>query len=351
MKKHKFIIYILAVMFIISLGACSENDEFDPAPDASELGWQATTNLKVMAVPGFEKFIWETDLLLHDQYWVNDELKLNITLNTNEVIENFTKIDIYVVASEKDGYNSSAPFDKNGKLFATISSIPESGVFETVTIEAEDLYELFRTDFSQDRTTVHLLDGDVYEFFWVIHHKDGTTYDSRALAPHPANSWGVTVLYQDYAPPIWNGTFNYVILEVGTDISDWYDLAPGDIGSMSCTLIQPPGTYSVDDFSFLGSGTGTLTHDFLSGLVEAEGYYGEAWEISNVDGASLDIKWTDPVMMDAGYDYQGKARITRTDGNNWPSNIHTVEALKKAMVFTKEQQQQRLEKLNQLLNK
>ncbi len=346
MKKIKLIQYILAVVFIVSLGACSENDEFDPAVDPSEIGWTATTKLVVQAVPGFEKFIWETNLLSLDQYWLNDILKLNIKLESDEVAESFTKIDIYAVAYEANGYNASAPFNKTGKLFTTINEVPESKIFETVSIEAEDLYELFKHDFLNDRSAAHLLDGDIFDFYWVIYHKDGTSFDSRKEA-HPDNSWGVEVKYQDYAPPVWEGTFNYEYLEVSDVVADWFGIAVGDNGTISCTLIEAPGSYSVTGFLFLGFGSdGTLTHDFLSGLVQAEGKLGETWTISNVNGEHLDIFYEDPDpwYVENGYgSFNGKVRLSRTDGNNWPANIHTAEVLKAVKQLTEEQKAKKLQ--------
>ena len=302
--------------------ACSKSDEFDAAVDPENIDWQANTGISITAIDSITSFIWETNLLTMESYPVSDTLELSFKIESTEKIENISKVEIYVSAEEKEGYNYSEPFDYTRKLFATITEIPEDGKF-SLKIPAEDLYELFRSDFLNDRSEVHLLDGDFFTLTWQITHLDGTVFDSNDN-PIPENNFGLQVKYQDYYPPVLEGSYTYEYIEAGAGLS-MLGIGVGTTGTIDITLTEPPGTYYVSDFGFNNWYLpNTLVHDFPSGLVTtSEGFYNTTWAIVGVNGASIDIYVES--MFTPVYDWWGVVRITKDDGVAFPDNIYTNE--------------------------
>ncbi len=322
MKKQKYINLIVTTLLVILMIACSKSDEFDAAIDPENIDWQANTGISITAIDSITSFIWETNLLTMESYPVSDTLELSFKIESTEKIENISKVEIYVSAEEKEGYNYSEPFDYTRKLFATITEIPEDGKF-SLKIPAEDLYELFRSDFLNDRSEVHLLDGDFFTLTWQITHLDGTVFDSNDN-PIPENNFGLQVKYQDYLPPVFEGTYTYEYLEVGPGMA-MLGIDVGRTGVIEISLTEPPGTYYVSDVNFSSWFLpNTLTHDFFSGLVTVEeGFYITTWAILDVNGASIDIYWQNNFTV--AYGFWGVVRITKDDGVAFPDNIYTNE--------------------------
>ncbi len=322
MKKEKIINYILVCTFIFSLVACSENDEFDAAPSLEDIEWQANTNVTVSATGGITAYVWETNLLTLETYPISDILELNFELKTIAKINNISKVELMVNAEEKEGYNYTEPYSYSRKLFTSITEIPENGKF-SIQVPAESLYELFKSEFVNDRSKSHLLDGDIYTFTWVVTHVDGSKYDSGNNTS-PGNSFSIQVKYQDYLPPVMEGTYNYEYLEVGPGMVN-LGIAVGKTGTIEISLTEPPGTYYVSDVNFSSWFLpNTLTHDFFTGLITVEeGFYNTTWAILGVDGASIDIYWQNNFTGPFGW--WGVVRITRDDGVGFPDNLYTNE--------------------------
>ncbi len=324
MKKLKYINLITKSLLVILMISCSKSDEFDAAVTPEKIAWQANTAITVNAVNGIASFIWETNLLTLETYPVSDTLELNFKIKSIAKIENISKVEIYVNAEEKDGYNYTEPFDYTRKLFTTITVIPEDGTF-SLKIPAEDLYELFSNEFLNDRSEVHLLDGDFFTLTWKIIHSDGSVFDSFDN-PISENNFGLQVKYQDYYPPVLEGSYTYEYIEAGAGFS-MLGIGVGTTGTIDITLTEPPGTYYVSDFGFnKWSLPNTLVHDFPSGLVTtSEGFYKTTWAIVDVNGASIDIYVES--MFTPVYGWWGVVRITRVDGVEFAEslNLHTNE--------------------------
>ncbi|RLD76344.1 MAG: hypothetical protein DRJ07_16505, partial [Bacteroidetes bacterium] len=96
----------------------------------------------------------------------------------------------------------------------------------------------------------------------------------------------------------------------------------GDTGVTNITDVSD-GIYNVDHllFGYNYGGEGVLTYDSVSGLTSVQGGQDEKWIISNVNGSTLEISWE--YEYSASYNEYGTVRLTRTDGENWPANIHT----------------------------
>lgn len=314
MKKKSILKYLLFFSTIFLLQSCDEDTNIY---EEGEFSWQNSTVLKVTPVEDKETFIWYKDLLTFDEYWGNETVELNMKLRSNLSGDQFSKVDFYVTVEEKDGYNYKAPFNTTGKMFTSVD-IPESGEF-SVSLSAEDVYGLYLNDFQTDRSEKLAIEGDIFLLYWVITAKDGSTLDSRSVATN--DRYAIKVLVQNYAPPVWEGTFNYEIIDLGYS----YGEAIGDTGQITITHLGE-GVYNVSSltFNYYYSGPGNIVFDFLDGLTYVDpnnDYDDVVWNISNINGASLDIYWT--YYWTASYDEWSEVRLTRTDGANWPTNIYT----------------------------
>ena len=309
--KKSILKYLLLFSTIFLLQSCDEDTNIY---EEGELSWQNSTTLKVTPVEDKETFIWYKDLLTFEEYWGNETVELNMKLRSNVSADQFSKVDFYVTVEEKDGYNYTAPFNTTGKMFTSVD-MPESGEF-SVSINATDSYALYMNDFKTDRSTKLPVADDIFLVYWVITAKDGSMLDSRSEATN--DRYAMKVRVENFAPPVWEGTFNYEWIDIGYS----YGKQIGATGTTTFTNLGE-GVYDVDNgnFHYAYSGPGTLTYDFLTGLCSFAGTYQTVWEISNVDGASLDIYWS--YQWTASYDEWGTVRLTRTDGKDWPTNIHT----------------------------
>lgn len=321
MKIYSYINYLLILGFVLSLQSC-DDDFFTQEEEISQ--WEAATNLKIASVEGKEAFVWEKNLLTEEQYWKNTVVELDIEISSTLESSELEKVDFYITAEESDGFNYTAPFDTDGKLLNTISEIPEDGKFK-LTLNAEDVYDLFSGEFKNARTISTVLDGDLFELHWVITAKDGSVMDSRNYAEGDYR-YTIKGVNQGWAPPVWEGTYDVEFLEVGAGL---WQAAVGDTGEMTITESDVLGTYDIPNLLFtidIGQPyPGKLVYDFITGSSNVSGSWGVGgtWILSNVDGISIDVEYYSP-LYDA-YGVSAKVKLTRRDGVNWPTNIHSAE--------------------------
>lgn len=306
---------------MFSLQSCS--DDFSTIEEI-ETSWQESTHLILTPVEGKEAFIWEKSIETSEQYWKNTSVEFDVVINSEIANTEVSKIDFYITAEERDGYNYTAPFDTDGKLVSTVSSISEDGKF-SIELDAEEVYQLFSSDFKNDRTESQIIKGDLFELHWVVSAKDGSVMDSR---DYVAGEYRLSFegIYQELAPPIWEGTYDFEWIEVSEDLP-MYGVNLGDTGEMTIIQSSTLGTYDIPNMLFsLNLGMpyhGKLIYDYPSGETKFEDSIGYAgtWLLSNINGSSIDVAYFSP-MLDA-YGISGKVRMTRRDGENWPTNIFT----------------------------
>ncbi|TNJ46954.1 hypothetical protein KFZ70_05950 [Tamlana fucoidanivorans] len=319
MKKSTFFIYTLFCISLFTL-SCTESDDVDNA-EVSELPWQANTRLAVMPQEDQETFIWYTDLLTNEEYWGNQTVVLDLSIISPLPASSFSAIDFYVVAEEEDGYNYNAPFDTSGKKITT-KQVPESGEL-TLELDANDVYALFQNDFENNRTEQLAREGDIFLIYWVIKLDDGSVFDSRESFKE-GSRYGMKVRVEDYAPPVWEGTFNFEWIEVSGGAQSWGGVFVGKTGNVNITHLGNQ-VYSMDNllWDYKYGTAGKIYFDFLTGETYVEGNASEHWTISNIDGDSMDIEFW--YTYSDAYDETGTIRFTRTDGANWPENIFSRE--------------------------
>jgi hypothetical protein len=327
MKKYSIIKYILLLSVLFSAGSCQDIDdsEFPNTIDPGNLEWQATTHMKIKPVEGKETFVWLTNIITLEQYWGNDTVELNFKLLSAIPTDNFSKIDFYITAQEKDGYNTAPPYITEGKLLRTITDLPESGEFN-IMIQGDELYEMFKSDFINPRSQAPLLEGDIFEIHWIITNKDGTIFNSQNHVEGEYR-FGFTTLHKDKKPPSWEGVFNYEWIIVSGEAEKWGGVKVGDKGQIEIVetteALEISKEFDVSHllFNYKYGGAGKLFLNYNTGETYVEGNSEEKWVISNIDGATLEISWT--YKYTADYDEYGTVRLTRTDGENWPVNFHT----------------------------
>jgi len=331
MKKYSFIKYLLVLSIIFSMHSCNDEitSEFPNAVDPANLAWQANTHIKVTPVEDKEAFIWLTNVVTLEQYWGNEIVELKMKLNSVIPTDNFAKIDFYLTAQEKDGYNATPPFDTTGKLLSTLTDFPESGEFG-LQIDADDAYELFKGDFLMPRTTAPLLDGDLFEIHWIITNKDGTELNSQDYVAGEYR-FGFTTLHKEKKPPSWEGTHEYEWIYTSAGASTWGGVSVGDKGQINIVetsdALDLDKFFDADDLSFGYNygGPGSLSLNFETGETSTidDSWRAQEWTISNVDGNTLEITWK--YYYTDSYDEWGTVRLTRTDGEDWPENFHTPQ--------------------------
>ena len=323
MNNISILKYFLIVGFVCFLQSCSEDSDselFDPI-QSDQLAWQASTNITVSQVEGKESFIWYNNLLSNTQYWHNDVVELEMQLVSQFAkVDDFESVDFYLTAQEEDGYNYTAPYEREGLLLKTADEFTEEGEF-TVSISVDEVVALFENKFQNPRSSAPLLVGDLFELFWVINNNDGTKLDSRDYF-EGLYSFGFTTKHKDYAPT-WIGTFDWV--EIDTD----GNVVPGGNSGQSTSVLNDDGTYTFDPCDFFENwGAGTITYDYPTGKVNIEhtsdAFTAFSWEISNINGSSLDIHFTGEGLFWGWYafSYDANVRLTRTDGLDWPTNLH-----------------------------
>lgn len=306
---------------MFSLQSCS--DDFSTIEEV-ETRWQESTHLKLRPVEGKEAFVWEKNILTQEQYWKNTVVELDLVINSDLANTEVSKVDFYLTAEELDGYNYTAPFDTNGKLLSTVTGISEDGKFKLI-LNAEEVYELFSSDFKKDRTESQVLKDDMFELHWVVTAKDGSLMDSRNYVDGEYR-YSIAGKYQELAPPIWQDSYDFEWLS-GNEIFGMLGLSVAPTGEMTITESDTPGTYTIPNMLFNADFgipmTGALVFDFNSGLTTVTNSFGLSWSVSNINETSLDIEVTgmENLLPIPGVVY--KVRLSRKDGVNWPTNIHT----------------------------
>lgn len=319
--KTRILLYI-AVLIFPFLNSCEENDDIIQ-PELVGEHWIDYVKMQFTPVTeGETHFIYNKVLGdTPDEYWSTTELDFDVTLDPGSAsLSDISKIDIYVFAEEKHGDTYKYLGGAQGKLFTTITDPNE--MFQ-ITISKTQLEDIFQTEFSADHNGEILLE-DLFEFKWAITGKDGTVYDTRTDCFGFDCTHAVSSRVVEVAPPIWEGTFNYEWTAATANAQSYGNISVGQTGTMTFSL--KPGYYTVYDVSHLtadyyyGSG-GTLDYNYDSGLVEITGRYDQKWDIVKVEGATLTIDFS--YQYSVGYDEYGTFTLTRTDGEDWPANIHT----------------------------
>lgn len=316
MNNKSLLGYFLVLCTVFLSQSC--DIDADDSYTEGNLSWQSTTRISAKAVKDKETFIWYHDLLSGEDYWGNDKVELNMKLVSDLKPEEFSTIDIYIVAEEKDGYNYSAPYDSKGKLLKTVD-MPSTGEF-SLELAATDAYALFANEFLTDRSEVLAAKGDIFLVYWVLNRNDGSKLDSRDHLNY--ERYPIIVRVEDYAPPVWEGTFEYEWIECSNGAVNWGGVFVGQTGTVNIVNLGE-GKYSMTNllWNYYYGSAGYIYYDFISGLTYVEGSYNERWYISNIDGPSMDIRFW--YYYSDAYDETGTVRFTRTDGNNWPTNIYT----------------------------
>ncbi|MCZ4695575.1 hypothetical protein DWB61_12690 [Ancylomarina euxinus] len=317
MKIYSYIKYLLIGSLFFTLQSCDDN--FADLKEKS-LTWQESTHLKINAVEGKENFIWEKSVETSLQYWKNTSIELDVVINSKKARTELSKIDFYITAEERDGYNYSAPFDTNGKLLRTISAIPEDGKL-SLALNAEEVYQMFSSDFKNDRTVSKVLSGDLFELHWVITAKDGSVMDSRNYVGGEYR-YDFSGLYLELSP-VWPNTFKVEWL-AGKDLLEMIGASFAS-DEITITATTASGTYDAPYLFNANIGMpfmASLVFNSDTGETQVADVWGlgAGWKFSNIDGVSLDIELTgtENILMPGAY----KVRLTRTDGANWPTNIH-----------------------------
>jgi hypothetical protein len=241
-----------------------------------------------------------------------------------------SEVKLYVQAQEEvNGTKMSYGHDTD-KVLAVISNFSADGKFQ-LYITAEDIYDLFKDDFdvSQDRSEVPIMPDDLYEITWKLVGTDGKVFDSKTdcFGIGCQYSLGVDKDYNKFW--WWEGTFDYewIVVSDGVLSYSYGDIVVGTTGTIEFTPIQIGDNgdeYDIPHTMFYywwSTVPGTLYFNENTGEIFVEGDEGEEWTVSNVNGNSLDISWT--YEWTDYYDEYGTVRLTRTDGLDWPANIHT----------------------------
>ncbi|WP_341214491.1 hypothetical protein [uncultured Wocania sp.] len=320
MKKGTFFKYLFLFGLVILFQSCTETNDEVLVEDLNA-DWQLQTRLAVIPQEDKDTFVWYRDLLTNEEYWGNETVEVDLTLKSPLSADKFSKIDFYVVAEEKDGYNYTAPFNTSGKQIASMN-VPESGEL-SLSLEADDVYNLFMSDFKSDRSTKLAKEGDIFLLYWVITANDGSTFDSRKSL-REGNRYGMKVKVEDYAPPVWEGTFDFEWIETSGGAVSWGGVFVGKTGSVNITHLGNQ-VYSMSNllWDYKYGTSGKIYFNFLSGETYVEGNSSEHWTISNINGSSMDIEFW--YSYSDAYDETGTVRFTRTDGADWPTNIYSRE--------------------------
>ena len=294
MKKYALIKYFFILSVIFSLNSCGEDDdsEFIDAVSPENLEWQANTNITVTPVEDKNIFVVDRQVLGGALSWANDTVEFNMDLNSILPIDDFASIDFYLTAEELNGYNYTGPYDTSGKLYQTVlsSEMTEDGKFN-IEIIADEAAILFQNEYQNSRPEIALLEGDLFELHWVIKANNGTIYDSRDYVESDTR-FGFTVRYDDIAPLIWDGIFEYEWTYTSAGAESWGAVYVGKTG---LTIITPtsPGLYDSNDVSFdyYYGGPGSITFDYLTGLtaIVDTSWREQKWEILSVGGPTLEI--------------------------------------------------------------
>lgn len=336
MKKHITFKYcFLAIIPLFLLYSCNDDSSEFSDPVTSDLfHWHANTNIVISPADTVKSIVLFRNLIDTSLSWKSKTVQLNMDLNSPLLAENFSKIDIYITAEEKDGYNYTAPFDTTGILYKTISDITDNSL--SIVLDGNELGKMFETKFKNPRSGVPLLEGDIFELHWVLTNMDGNTLDSRDYID-PEYRFGVGVKVLDSVPPILAGEFSYKWIEASDDAMDW-GIELNYTGNITIGLKEGTTTsYNVSDLTFgynylldFDPALGYIEYDYVTGLITVTDQalidYGQqetSWEIIKVDDRkNITIKYTN-LLYPTEY---GTIQLTRSDDNDWPNNLHTAVA-------------------------
>lgn len=323
MKKiQTLFVCFVALIFAVSCSDDGYTDPIESAMQPEDLPWQATTFLDATGVVDKEDFVYETNVETMVGSWGVNEVEYDINILSSTNASNFDKIEFYLTMQEEGGYNYEAPYDYNGALVATQKTWSDSGNF-TFVLNADVAYSKFVNKLKFDRSSRKARAGDVFQVYYVIYGKDGAILDSRQETG--ANkSFSFKVKLVDIAPPVWAGTFTYEWIDATANAEYYGKIKVGDTGTVVITQLEGQ-TYSMSlnlMFGYFYGTTGVINYDYLSGLVwVTEGKNNEKWNVVKVDGDVLEIALE--YKYSAGYNEYCTVRLTRTDGKEWPSTVHT----------------------------
>ncbi|WP_242202373.1 hypothetical protein [Aestuariivivens insulae] len=318
----KIILFYIGLLLLPVFQSCEE-EEAVRMPDAYDATWADYATLKFTpAVDDLNTFEYYVEAgPTGQEYWhtTNVDFDISVELGGASASE-ISKIDIYAFAEEKNGETYKYLGGEQGKLYESIANPSDSFV---LSISKDKLEDLFKSDFSANHNGQVTTD-DFFEFKWVITGKDGNVVDSRTDCFDFNCTYGMGTNVVDVAPAIWEGTFNYEWIAATANAERYGRISVGQTGTMTMTL--KPGFFTVYDVSHLTAdyyygSAGTLYYDYDSGLVEIDGRYDQKWDIVEVNGPTLTIDFS--YYYSAGYDEYGTFTLTRTDGQDWPANIHT----------------------------
>ncbi|WP_067149774.1 hypothetical protein [Pseudotamlana agarivorans] len=319
----KIILYYLSfLLFLPVFVSCVEEDEI-VVPDAYTETWKDEVALIFTpAVPDVRAFEYYIESGAGGQeYWNSTDVDFNVAFNLDDAdLSQIAKIEFYAFAEETHGDSYKYIGGEEGKLYDTFTDVSDTMMLH---LSKDKLESLFTNDFSSNHNGMVLAD-DFFELKWVITAKDGSVVDTRRDCLGFTCTYGIGTNIIYVAPPIWEGTFNYEWIAATTNAEIYGRISVGQVGTMTMTL--KPGYFTIYDVShlsadyFYGSG-GTLDYNYETGLVKISGIDAQKWDITKVDGPTLTIDFS--YSYSAGYDEYGTFTLTRTDGQDWPANIHT----------------------------
>jgi len=318
----KIILFYIGLLLLPIFQSC-EVEEDVRTPEAYNATWVDDVTLKftptVSDVKAFEYYVEYGEN--GDKFWNRKDLDYNISVELGKTsISEISKIEIYAFLEETNGDAYTYLGGDLGKLYTTITN-PSDSFQLSVTIDK--LEELFKNDLSSARNG-QISGEDFFEFKWVITGKDGYVLDSRKNCLDFNCTYGIRTNIVYVAPPIWEGTFNYEWIAATADAQQWGKISIGQTGTMTFTL--QPGFFTEYNVSHLSAdyyygSAGTLSYNYETGLVTISGSYEQKWDIVDVTGPTITIDFS--YRYSAAYNEYGTFTLTRTDGQDWPANIHT----------------------------
>jgi len=324
-KGMKKIIYISGLILLSALvmQSCEKED-----PDYPELTWKETTTLSVAPLDSVSTFIVELHFPSGEPNKIATEtLNLAFDLDWTTDDNPVSKVTLYIrLQAEIDSVTTSFGTDTEVML-AEITDFDAEGKFN-LNLSMDAVYDLFLDDFgnSRDQYDVPILPGDLFEITWKITGKDGTENNAKDECFGMGCQYGILVEGQ-FPFLWWSGIFEYEWIVLSDDIILYGEIDSGNTGTIEITPVgindKGEEEYDISHTLFnyyfaAGDSDGKLYFDKSTGLVYIEAAMEEVWNISNVDGPSLDI-----AFIYEWEDEWGTVTLTRSDGLDWPENIHS----------------------------
>lgn len=312
MKKIKYIPLLIAFIGLaIGLNSCEEEsfskDDFKWKQEAMTL-----------VIPGeYKNFFYASNA----EAFIVDEVDFTISVipasADNEMM--IEKLEVYAYFQEMDGDQEVMHGGSDGKLFQTITEMPDfSHIDAKITID--EIYNLFESDLINKNRPNKLLTSDLVQLKWVITDEGGNITDTRqdCSGSHCQYLFGVDEGFA--CPNDLSGVLNYEVLAKGAGSSGFV----GKTGTVEITRVSLSGEYTIDDCQFgtswNGSKYGAKLFDVdCSNLIRLEEPDGTKWEITNINGPTCEITYT--YYYTASYDEWATVRVTRADGKDWPTDL------------------------------